>query len=123
MQWITTKGYRITHQKPSVHTSIKKPGQATVTIPVSVALTTEARQRIAEVAEQLGGNMRTQRHPIPETICGKDTSQKSSLVAFPVILSQDAELQELLLGLVNSQALEITARRADGTIIFENSQS
>ena len=122
VQWITTRGYRITHQKPSVRTSIKKPGHATVTIPVSIALTTEAKQRIVEVAEQLGGSMQTLRHPIPETMCGKDTSQKSSLIAFPVILSQDAELQELLLELVNSQVLEISARRADGTIIFENSQ-
>ena len=122
VQWITTRGYRITHQQLSVHTSIKKPGQATVTIPVSVALTPEARQHIVEVAEQLGGNMRTLRHPISETICGKDTSQKSSLVAFPVILSPDAELQELLLELVNRQVLEISAGKADGTIIFENSQ-
>ena len=124
VQWITMRGYRITHQKPSVHTSIKKPGHATVTIPVSVALTTEAKQRIVEVAEQLGGSMRTLKQPIPlpEKICGKDTSQKLSLIAFPVILSQDAELQELLLELVNSQALEISARRADGTIVLENSQ-
>ncbi|NOT22789.1 MAG: hypothetical protein HOP22_08685 [Nitrospiraceae bacterium] len=122
VQWITTKGYRITHQKPSVRTSIKKPGYATVTIPVSIGLTTEARQRIVEVAEQLGGSMQTLRHPTPETMCGKDTFQKSSLIAFPVILSQDAELQELLLELVNNQVLEISARKADDTIIFENSQ-
>lgn len=122
VQWITTKGYLITHQKPSVHTSIKKPGHATVTIPVSIALTTEAKQRIVEVAEQLGGSMQTLRHPISETICGKDTSQKSSLLAFPVILSQDAELQELFLDLVTSQFLEISARRADGAVVFENSQ-
>ena len=122
VQWITTRGYHITHQQPSVHTSIKKPGQATVTIPVSVVLTTEARQRIAEVAEQLGGSMRALRLSIPETICGKDTSRKSSLVVFPVILSQDAELQELFVELVNRQVLEISAGKPDGTIIFENSQ-
>lgn len=122
MEWITTKGYLITHQKLSVHTSIKKPGQATVTIPVSVGLTAEAKQRIIDVAEQLGGSMRSLLNPAPETTCCNDTSQKSSLAATPAILSQDAELQELLLGLVNRQALELSAHRADGTIVFENSQ-
>ena len=122
VQWITTRGYHITHQQPSVQTSIKKPGQATITIPVSVALTYEARQRIVEVAEQLGGNMRTLKHPISETVCGKDTFQKSSLVAFPITLSPDTELQELLLKLINRQVLEISAGKADGTIVFENTQ-
>lgn len=122
MKWITTKGYIITHQKPSVHTSIKKSGQATVTIPVSVGLTVEAKQRIIDVAEQLGGSMRSLRNPVPEKTCRKNTSQKSFLAATPVILSQDAELQELLLELVNRQVLELSAHKVDGTIVFDNSR-
>jgi len=122
VQWITTKGYSITHRQPRVHTSIKKPGQATVTIAISVTLTTEAKQRIAEVAEQLGGSMRALQHPVTEIMCGKDTSNRSSSTAFPIILSQDVELQELLLGLVNNQVLELSAHQTDGTIIFEHTQ-
>lgn len=50
VQWIATKGYHLTHRKPAVNTSIKNPGRAKVTIPVSVALTLEAKNRIAQVA-------------------------------------------------------------------------
>lgn len=46
----------------------------------------------------------------------------SPAVVSPIILSQDPELQELFLKLVNRQVLEISATKADGAVIFEQSQ-
>lgn len=122
MKWITTKGYRITNQKTIVSTSIKEPGRATLTIPVSVSLTSESRERIVQVAQQLGGSAKTIGVSTQETICGRAADQKFSSVVLPVIVSQDPEIQELFGEFVNKQVLEISARRADGTIVFENAQ-
>jgi hypothetical protein len=123
VRWITNQGYRISHGKPRVSTSIKTPGRASVTIPVSVVLTSEVRVRLAQVTQQLEGSTEALMESTRGATCRKDANQKSLARVFPLILAQDSELQELFSGLVNGQVLEISARKADGTVIFERSQA
>ncbi len=122
MQWIVAQGYRITHQKPGVNTSIKNPGRAIVTIRVSVAPTLEAKNRAVEAAEQLGGDTEALRQSSSKTVCGKDIGPRSAPAAFPVVLSQDSELQELFWEMVNRQVLEVRGVNANGAVLFEDFQ-
>jgi hypothetical protein len=120
-QWLVTNGYRLSHGKPSLSTSLKRPGRVSVTIPVSISLTPAAKARLTEVVEQLGGDSAVLKATTSVRRCGKDTDGRLPSGAKPVILSGDHELQELFLGLVTSQFLELQAVKEDGTILVQES--
>lgn len=122
-RWIITHGYKITHDKPSASTSLKKPGRASVTIPVSVTLTPEAIRKLVNLVEQLGGNAHILLQSISMPGCESSTNAKKKQSAIqPVVLSNDAEIQELLFDLAGRQVLEVRAVKADGSVLFEESQ-
>jgi len=115
-RWIVASGYQITVGEPSIETSTSNPQRASLTIPIAVSLTSEARTKLAAVAEQLGGDARTLQRSGSGGRC-----RQTALIALPIILSKDSDTQAYLARVAGSQALEIKGLSKDSAVLFQES--
>lgn len=119
MHWMVAHGYQVASGKPTTSTSLDKPDQTTVTIPISVAMTQEARTRLQEMVKQLGGDEDALedslfRPSVPN--CGF-SSGRLPPVTRPVVVSPHAEPQQRLVELVRAQVLTFAIVKTDGSVL------